>query len=93
MEQGRARLTLTVRDRLDLGLADEKPPPGAHYLAAGDELLSPRRGEEVHLILDCEHLPARRREGQRSITPGGVTYSAGDRAVEVAFLLSSSTHR
>jgi len=42
--------------------ADSTSPPS-------HQLLPPRGGEEVDLVLDREHLPALRREGQRRVPP------------------------
>lgn len=72
---------------MDLGRAHGQRPARPEHPAHGDELLARRRGEEVHLELDREHLPPRLHQRERSVPARAVGDSRDGGGVEVAVLL------
>src|SRR5215216_2893475 len=87
LQRRRAHALVPPLDDRHLGPADEQAAAGRHYLAPGDELLAVCGRQEVHLVLDREHLAVGWRERHRRVPAGGVGYGACDGPVEVALLL------
>src|SRR5215211_6566948 len=87
LQRGRAHALVQPLDGGHLGPADEQAAAGRHYLAPGDELLAVGGRQEVHLVLDREHLAVGWRERHRRVPAGGVGYGGRDGPVEVALLL------
>src|ERR671921_1075123 len=86
LQRGRTHVLVPPLDGGHLGPADEQAA-GRHYLAPGDELLAVGGRQEVHFVLDREHLAVGWRERHRCVPAGGVRYGARDGTVEVALLL------
>src|SRR5256885_14533722 len=82
------KLLWPMADGEDIARAHRNRAAGLRHAPSGDDQLALPRREEVHLVLDGQHLRARQCQSHRSIATGGIADRAHDTAVEEAVLLT-----
>src|SRR5213593_3751094 len=82
------KLLLPMADGEDIARAHRNRAAGLRHAPSGDEQLALPRREEVHLVLDGQHLRARQCQSHRSIATGRIADRAHDTAVEEVVLLT-----